>query len=114
MEKFIELAGVAADDLEGKEIIEGVVSSAQEIRGSMAAAEGMTAASAEGMSPELAAMEASEEIDIDVYEAGEVSKAGGLSACSYKCIMSHCQPVDLMRNISTKNPHSANSASGHR
>lgn len=38
---------------------------------------------------------------------------GGLAACSYKCIMSYCYPVDIARGIDTKHPHASNSKAGH-
>jgi len=38
---------------------------------------------------------------------------GGLAACSYKCIMSYCYPVDIAKGIDTKHPHPSNSKVGH-
>lgn len=43
----------------------------------------------------------------------EADRAGGLSACSYKCITSYCYPVNLAKGINSSNPHRPNSSVGH-
>ena len=115
MEPFVELTKAAVDGLETEKIAQGVVEAAQEIRTTLQEGAEEIGVAPETLERKGRALEQDDgDIEVEIFEGRDPDRAGGLAACSYKCIMSHCYPVNIAKGINSKNPNPANSALGHR